>query len=165
MPTSVHKLGSIEIRTVNFSFSIKACMFKGEQKLKESVLSPQLPSSSALKSHPMLKSAVVFLAAVASAAPFALASHSAQCKVRSSHTSDSFSFSSSRSFSPDAFLTIFSKIAERELDATLSSKHDLLAETLNNAGETSAPLLCQHTPCESLQLRRPFKLSRTVEYS
>jgi hypothetical protein len=118
----------------------------------------------------MLKSAVLFLAAVASAAPFALAhaSHSDQYKVRSSHTPESFSsspFSSSRSFSPDALLSIFSKIAERELDATLSPKPDLLAETLNNAGETSTPLLCQHTPCENIQLRRPFKLSRTVEYS
>jgi len=113
----------------------------------------------------MLKSAILLLATVASAAPFALAhaSYSHQCKVRSSHTSDSFSFSSSRSFSPDAFLAILSKIAERELDATLSPKPDLLAETLNNAGETSAPLL--HTPRESIQLRRPFKLSRTVEYS
>jgi hypothetical protein len=76
-------------------------------------------------------------------------------------------FPSSLSFSSDAVLSSFEKIAERDLDATITpfaSNPDLLAESLSNAGENVARLFSQLLPSEYIQLRRPYKLSRTIEY-
>ena len=115
----------------------------------------------------MSKSVVLILAVVASAAAFpAHVSHREKAQLRSLHLSSS-QFSSSLSFSSDAVLSSFNKIAERDLDATISpaaSNPDLLSESLSTAGETVARLFNQLLPSENIQLRRPYKLSRTVEY-
>ena len=110
---------------------------------------------------------VLILAAVAGTAGFAPAhvSHREKAQLRSLHLSSQFS--SSLSFSSDAVLSSFDKIAERDLDATISaaaSNPDRLTESLSDAGETVARLFSQLLPNENIQLRRPYKLSRTVEY-